>query len=419
MAALTGYKVLVNSVKTDLNAIFQPLTGASGPATKYKTTGGKDLNLVFLPYTSGTKTITTGYKIAGGIDLNSVFSPYVVPKAWYALGSGIRGGLIRVNALCFDSSNNLYIGGSFTSPGNYLAKWNGSSWSNVGGVNNTVYGIITDKSNNIYITGVFTLPATRIAKFNTSNSTWSSLGSGLDQPGYSLAVDTNNNLYVAGAFSTAGGSSAYYIAKWNPTTNSWSNVGSSLYISGVLSCVAVDLSNNLYTGGSRGTTENIFKFNSGNNTWSGLGLGFNSTVRCVTFDLSNNVYAGGNFTYVQNPSGNYVYTNYVAKWSPITNSWSELGSGLNSNCYTLSFDLSNNILYAGGQFSTAGGSSAVYIAKWSPSTNSWSDVGNGFRGGNFIVRTIGVDKNNNVYAGGDFFTANGTTTGATGIAVYK
>ena len=53
--------------------------------------------------------------------------------------------------------------------------------------------------------------------------------------------------------------------------------------------------------------------------------------------------------------------NHIAKWNG-TN-WLPLGSGMNSNVYALALDNSNN-LYAGGQFTIAGGSNASCVAKW-------------------------------------------------------
>jgi len=43
----------------------------------------------------------------------------------------------------------------------------------------------------------------------------------------------------------------------------------------------------------------------------------------------------------------------VAMWSPNTQTWSALGSGLNGTCLALEF--CNGKLYVGGQFTTAGG----------------------------------------------------------------
>ena len=57
---------------------------------------------------------------------------------WQPLGTGVAGGLGAGSVLCMQSyKGELYVGGIFTVAGgvqaNNLAKWNGSSWSDVGG----------------------------------------------------------------------------------------------------------------------------------------------------------------------------------------------------------------------------------------------------------------------------------------------
>ncbi|MBK6679912.1 MAG: hypothetical protein IPG53_07720 [Ignavibacteriales bacterium] len=63
--------------------------------------------------------------------------------------------------------------------------------------------------------------------------------------------------------------------------------------------------------------------------------------------------------------------NGIAKWNGT--SWSTVGAGVNGSVYTLKMDGSN--LYAGGQFTSAGGVNASNIAKWNGT--SWSALGDG------------------------------------------
>jgi hypothetical protein len=71
--------------------------------------------------------------------------------------------------------------------------------------------------------------------------------------------------------------------------------------------------------------------------------------------------------------------NYVAKWNGA--SWSDSGDDQHTRVYALAWDSTNNLLYAGGDFTIATGSVANYIAKWNAS--SWSamegDPGDGVR----------------------------------------
>lgn len=84
---------------------------------------------------------------------------------------------------------NLYVGGDFlVSPNNQarrIARWNGSSWSSLGsGMNNTVRVLAWDARNNqLYAAGAFTAAgnteANRIARWD--GATWFSLGDGMNR----------------------------------------------------------------------------------------------------------------------------------------------------------------------------------------------------------------------------------------------
>jgi len=63
--------------------------------------------------------------------------------------------------------------------------------------------------------------------------------------------------------------------------------------------------------------------------------------------------------------------------------------------------VSGSDLYAGGYFTTAGGSAANYIAKWDG--RSWSALGSGMNGQVSALAVSGSD----LYAGGYFATAGG------------
>jgi hypothetical protein len=250
------------------------------------------------------------------------------------------------------SGSDLYAGGEFTTTGgvaaNYIAKWNGSSWS--------------------------------------------ALGSGMNDEVHALAV-SGSNLYAAGAFTTAGGIAASRIAKWNGS--SWSALGSGM--NNTVYALAVSGSD-LYAGGEFGSR--IAKWDG--NTWSGLGSGMNNTVYALAVSGSG-LYAGGSFT---NADGNAA--NSIAKWDG--NTWSALDSGVSYDgafpflpvVYALA--VSGGDLYAGGFFTTAGGTSANYVAKWNGS--SWSALGSGMDGGIPAVYALAV-SGSNLYAGGLFTMAGG------------
>jgi hypothetical protein len=157
----------------------------------------------------------------------------------------------------------LYIGGSFATAGgvsaNGIARWDGSTWSALGsGVDG--FGVLALKvyddggGDDLYAGGIFTAaggtPANYIAKWD--GSTWSALGSGVGSPVFALGVYDHSSargLYVGGDFDEAGGTPANYIARWDGS--SWGVLGSGMD-SGVVALAAYDDGGGeaLYAGGS-------------------------------------------------------------------------------------------------------------------------------------------------------------------------
>jgi hypothetical protein len=274
-----------------------------------------------------------------------------------------------VSALAVDSHGDVYVGGSFTVAGGIaahnIAKWDGSTWSALGdGVRGEYYpgvsALAFDAAGNLYAGGRFFaagwISANNIAKWD--GTAWSALGSGMNDSVSALAVDAAGNLYAGGGFTAAGGVSANHVAKWDGTA------------------------------------------------WSALGTGTNGAVYGLAFDAFGNLYIGGDFL-----AAGGVSANHVAKWNGST--WSPLGSGVGGpdpNVYVgdLAVDEAGN-LYAGGDFTTAGGTSASYVARWDGS--HWSSLGSGVGAPNTnpFVSDLAIDQDGNLYAGGNFTTAGGTS----------
>src|SRR6185503_15774793 len=171
-------------------------------------------------------------------------------------------------------------------------------------------------------------------------------------------------LYAGGLFTSAGGAAANHVAKWNGTT------------------------------------------------WSALGTGITGTPSAVqTLAVHDDgtgagpaLYAGGTFT-----SAGGVPANQVAKWNGLA--WSALGSGMTFPGTTpdvlalTSFDDGSGSgarLYAGGNFSSAGGVAAKYLARWDGT--SWSSLG----AVNQVVTALCVTEDDDgpgLFVGGDFTRA--------------
>ena len=117
------------------------------------------------------------------------------------------------------SGSDVYVGGAFTAAGavsaSRIAKWDGSSWSALGGgVSHNVLAIAV-VGGDVYTGGFFDTAdgtsASRIARWD--GSSWSALGSGVNGVVRSVAI-SGSGLYVGGGFTTAGGKPSSYLGRY-------------------------------------------------------------------------------------------------------------------------------------------------------------------------------------------------------------
>jgi hypothetical protein len=177
-----------------------------------------------------------------------------------------------------------------------------------------------------------------------------------------LAVGSDNSLYVGGEFTTAGGVAASRIARWDGAQ--WHPLGSGMY-------------------------------------------GVSPEVYALTFGPDGSLYAGGAFT-----RAGGVAANYVARWDG--SQWHALGRGVGGMEYPSVHALAvgpDGSLYAGGTFSTAGGVAANLIARWDGA--QWHPLGSGIAGYNMpLVDALAFGPVGLLYAGGQFATAGGKPSSA-------
>jgi hypothetical protein len=348
---------------------------------------------VYAVASSGTDVYIGGlFKVVGTTAAN-----YVAKwngSTWSALGTGL-GGTVRALAV---SGTDVYAGGEFTTaggaPANRIARWNGSAWSTLGsGMNSEVHALAVSGSD-VYAGGYFTtaggVAATRIARWN--GSAWSALGTGVNDGVRALAV-SGTDVYAAGSFTTAGGAAANYVARWNGS--SWSALGTGL--NSVVMALAVSGANvyvaGYFTTAGGGAANRVARWNG--SSWSalggGVGTGPDEAPRCITVSGST-VYVGGDFT----TAGGGAAAN-IARWNG--SSWSALGTGASYIVFGLA--LVGTDVYAGGSFLTAGPVTANFVAKYSGST--WSTLTTGLDAAVLAVVVSGPD----IYLAGNFTVAAG------------
>ncbi|MCB8967379.1 MAG: hypothetical protein H6660_10845 [Ardenticatenaceae bacterium] len=122
-----------------------------------------------------------------------------------------------------------------------------------------------------------------------------------------------------------------------------------------------------------------------------------NAVYALAWDAaSSTLFAGGNFT---TAGGNSA--SRIASWDG--SSWSALGAGVDSPIFALAWDAASSTLFAGGNLTTAGGNAASRIASWDGS--SWSALGTGVD--NTVTALAWDGASSTLFVGGTFITAGG------------
>jgi len=317
-------------------------------------------------------------------------------SAWSALdGDGVAGSVWALAVYDDGSGPALYVGGDFATAGgltvNHIARWDGSEWSALSGPSATgldgwsVYAlaVFDDGSGSaLYAGGLFTtaggLTVNSIARWNGTE--WSALSgpSGTGVGGLVMALEVFDDasgpaLYAGGGFTTAGEVTVNNIARWNGTE--WSALN--------------------------GPT----------------GTGTSGEVRALAaFDdaVGPSLYAGGSFTSAGGVTVNHIARWDGSEWSALSGPSATGVDGWLVYALAAFDDGSGPALYAGGLFATAGGVTVHHIARWDGS--EWSDLSGpsatGVDGGISYTMVVALAVFDDgigptLYAGGDFTSAGG------------
>jgi hypothetical protein len=330
---------------------------------------------------------------------------------WSALSSGCNAPVLALTAHNPGAGVSLYAGGLFTSAGgqacDHLSRWNGSSWTPVGG------GMLSGSGPDIvvralgsyddgtgpalYVGGSFRIPRPfgEPAMLNVARwrGAWEPLGQSLEVGStFGLGVTSLGFLQTPQGPRIYAGSDLYQhpsnpapivsVMEFNGV--SWSNMGGGIGNGGLVKAIAAaDLGDGprVVVGGNFTragplSVEAVATWRNG--SWEPLGRGVGGTVRTLLHDpegLPPGVYVGGEF---QNAAG--VVSPCVARWD---GQWHALGQGFpgtNSTVYTLCAfdDGSGPALYAGGVFAASGPTALQNVARWNGA--AWTGVGTGTNG---------------------------------------
>ncbi len=290
----------------------------------------------------------------------------------------------------------VYAVGAFDEH-NSIARWDGESWSAVGGGTSQRTEAIGVTDNSIIAGGLFhqvgNVVAHHIAEWK--NDEWHSFATGTRYGAngdiYSVYSDGERAVF-GGRFTSIGGISAPSgVALW--TEDGWEAVGDSR-IFGTLQAVAL-YEGYIYAGGSFTEMENLIRWNG--SEWETLAGNINGAIHSMDVDEDGNLYIGGWFRFIDD-----LEVNRVAMWDG--NEWSAFGEGINGIVDVVT--VADGAIYAGGSFTQADGTQAEHLARWDGI--SWSPVGDGVSGLDCTTVHAVEVTNDNVYVGGRFDMAGNT-----------
>jgi hypothetical protein len=232
-SAVSAFEVIDNELY--VGGVFETVAGA--PCKSLFKWDGATITPMSLPSNlDGAAYVNAICKYNGEIYVGGGFSTLLYPNDtiqdiirnnngnWKSVGGGLKGALAGIESMVV-YNNELYIAGSFSvsegNVGNYIQKWNGTTWSDVGGGvtgigggNGQIHKLIVH-DNKLYAMGVFSyaggIPAEYIATWDGTN--WCALGGNFDNV-VGAGCFYNDTLCVGGGFWTIDGDSVNYIAKW-------------------------------------------------------------------------------------------------------------------------------------------------------------------------------------------------------------
>lgn len=301
-------------------------------------------------------------------------------SGWSPLSRGIDAAINSLIEVDLGVGPRLFAGGEFNTIGSAkadrIAMWDGNRWSPLGlGLNDDVADMaefVENGRTKLVVAGNFTRAgianANRIAIWD--GSAWAALGDGFDAWVNAVAIyddGTGPAIYAGGSFSLSGSTRVEHVTKWNG--EAWVNVGSEF----------------------SGIVQDLIVFD------DGTGPALYASGRLFSADG-------------QSVSG-------IARWDGTE--WTRVGGGVTASpaiAYAMAIydGPAGQELIVAGDFDAAGGVPVKQIAAWNGS--QWSAMGEGIHGiahasprvDALAVADLGEGPL--LFAGGDFGTAGDVTT---------
>ena len=304
------------------------------------------------------------------------------------------------------ANGDIWIGGNFTAI-NGIATKNLAQLSNGLIINHNssgvVYEIDSAPNGTVYFIGASnSVSGVSISKFARYNgSSWSNMGTYPNNELRALEVASNGEVFVGGNFTAIGSVAANRIARYDGSK--WNSLpgASTLFVKEIK-----ESNGYLYVGGMNYVGRYLLS-NRSHQTLSGNIAG--GEVRAISSDGSN-IYLGGTFGTASNNGSTNLIMKGLAQWNPNTNQFSALGPGQNVGTdYSISsLAFSEGSLAIGGEFTDIGS----YFALWSTGTISCPSSSDPSCTSDIVNENSALPLNNRILSGG--ITKAGTTSQTNG-----
>jgi hypothetical protein len=278
-------------------------------------------------------------------------------QTWTAMGTGLGSGTESVKAIAENPiTHEIYAGGTFSG---YLKKWDGSTWTTLGGGINGPVLALGFRNSELFVGGGFTQVdgTTAVHNFAKWNGTWSDIGGGFNDTVRCIYVSpTSGTIYAGGKFTLSGSTSMNHIAKLVSST--WTALGTGIGAN----VNAITEYNSILYAGTEMTQSALHKFDG--SAWTALPDVTGGKIYALA-SYQNNLYVGGDFSQPAFAAAKYNGTS----WGTIVTTF-----GVSDKIYCLYKGY--NYLYIGGKFTNIGpaGYQASYVAKITTPTNPIQSV---------------------------------------------
>lgn len=361
---------------------------------------------------NGDIVVAGAFALAGGAPAANVARWDGV--SWSALGGGNTGANVytRVHSLAVSPTGDLVAGGFFATAGGLaipnIARWDGSAWSALGaGVPTVSVHALLSRPNGDLVAGGFFAIAGGVGVANIARwdgVAWSALGDG-SAPSYevrALQAMPDGSIVAGGGFEAVGTLEAFRIARWDGVA--WSAIGGSREFAarGAIQAIAGQPNGDLVVGGR------FFVSRWNGTAWTHLPTNFYGFdgVEAVAVLANGDIVAGGD---IVSSSGPAFWG--LAHWDGST--WSALGNLTDVHVHAMA-TLSNGDLVVGGDLTTYP-ALANGVARWNGV--AWSALGPVNTGNAMEVFAIAPLANGALLAGGAFTHAGGVA--ANNIALWN